>query len=164
MAALFALLALPAPCQTTEDIQKERALLDVKKKLLDQEIDRFKSERREWELRKETESTIRSAAGLTEADLDAEARKKNVINKVIAGGFAGFLEKFGRTGSRCRVVMVTITIAADGDIENAKIEDPAPAKEISEKILKIARSLDFSALTPASGPVTHTFPLLIAQE
>ncbi|MFH0919735.1 MAG: hypothetical protein V1913_05185 [Fibrobacterota bacterium] len=157
-----ALWAQPPALQEREEvIAKEQALLDLKKRALQEEIDRFEKERGEWKRKQETEILLRNTEGLDADDLDPEARKQMALCDALSKTFAGFLAAEGRASQEARQVVILFQTDADGTVVSVTFQRSEVPLETEEKIRKLLEGLDLSALGPGAANLTHRFPLLL---
>lgn len=151
--------ALPGETETTA---KERAILEIERRALDEEIRKFEAERTLWEQQKKARRMVRETKDLGVSDLDKEWAVRNAVNRIISESFSEFLEERGREGSSAVIVVVSITVDAEGRVIEAAVTQGAPDEGTRKEILKICRKMDFSSIKEGlEGGYSRAFPLLL---
>jgi hypothetical protein len=151
-----------APSGETETSAKERAILEIERRALDEEIRKFEAERTLWEQQKKARQMVRGREDLGVTDLSGEWAIRNTVNRIISESFAEFLEERGREGSGAMILLVSISLDDGGKVTDAAITQGTPDEGTRKDILKICRRMDFSPLKGRLGNgYSRTFPLLL---
>jgi len=165
---LLSVLCLAVPAQDAgmererdEALFKEQALFDLKKKALQEEMDRFETEKQAWQQKKEAELLLRNLEDAGAPDLDRESRKRMVMSNILSGAFRDFLKEEGRTDGTVRQVLIQLQADDNGRVKTVIFQRSEVPYETETKIKNIVRKLDLSPLEEDANNLTWRFPLLL---
>ncbi|OGS33362.1 MAG: hypothetical protein A2293_08805 [Elusimicrobia bacterium RIFOXYB2_FULL_49_7] len=144
-----------------EQIEKERAVLEMERKALDEEISRLAQDKNAWEQRKRAEEMLRQRETLDDSNVGREWRIKNTINRVLSDGLSDFLHDNGCRGTVSKIILLSITIHPNGKVIQSSIVKSDTDNKTAEKALALCRKLDFSGIKELGEPYRHLFPLRV---
>lgn len=148
----------------SEISKEENDLLEIKQKILDDELTDFFMQKQEWERNKKARILLMNRYQIDENEIIPKRLQSRELNRVISLLYLPLISKLSTETSNIQVTVLKITISKNGKVVKSSIISSESKDNISITLLQETYKLDFSNLNEIDESFDHVFSVLIRRK
>ncbi len=148
----------------SEIIEREKALLEIKQKMLDEELTGFFTERQRWERNKKARVLLMNRYEIDENEILPKRLRAREINKVVSSVYMPLMEELSEVGGKVELTVIKVSVSENGKVLKSSIVSTESNEHTSLRLLQEAAKMDFTELKGNSKAFEHIYAVLIRRK